>query len=91
MPDVTLTLLGKPGCHLCEDALAVVQRVIGDAGADPELNTLRITLEELSIVDDPALLAEYSDQIPVLLINGKVHNFWHIDPMRLRTALKGLQ
>jgi hypothetical protein len=42
---------------------------------------------ELSIDDDPALHTEYWEQIPVVLIDGKQHNFWHIDPVRLKLAL----
>jgi hypothetical protein len=45
------------------------------------------TLTEVSIDADEALKAEYWEQIPVLLIDGKVHNFWRIDPDRLRKAL----
>jgi glutaredoxin len=90
VPAVTLTLIGKPGCHLCEDAQAVVDRVVAGAPADPALATLKFTVEEKSILDDAALMDEYVEQIPVLLINGKVHNYWHIDPVRLTTALKGL-
>ena len=90
MPAVTLTLIGKPGCHLCEDAQVVVDRVVARAPADPSLATLEFTVEEKSILDDAALLDEYVEQIPVLLINGKVHNYWHIDPVRLTTALRGL-
>ena len=90
MSAVTLTLIGKPGCHLCEDAQAVVERVVAEASADPQLVSLEFTVEEKSILDDAALMNQYVEQIPVLLINGKVHNYWHIDPARLTTALKGL-
>jgi hypothetical protein len=82
--DITLTLIGKPGCHLCDDARIVVNEVAA-AFASP-----RIFFEERSIEGDRALFAEYGEQIPVLLINGKVHNFWRIDPVRLTTSLKGL-
>ena len=80
--EITLTLIGKPGCHLCEDAEAVVATVRGT------LPELPITVEKLSIEDDKDLFDSYWDQIPVLLINGKVHNYWLIDPERLTTALK---
>jgi glutaredoxin len=74
-----LTLIGKPDCHLCDDALAVVEGVLADYPA--------ITLERQSILDDAALLERYHDEIPVLLINGRVHNIWRVDPTRLRNAL----
>lgn len=82
MSEITLTLIGKPSCHLCEDAEAVVASVVA---AHPQL---AIAIEEKSIEDDKDLFDSYWDQIPVLLINGKVHNYWRIDPERLSTALK---
>ena len=84
MSEITLTLIGKPGCHLCEDAEAVVTTVV------ETLPELPIQVEELSIEDDKDLFDSYWDQIPVLLINGKVHNYWRIDPERLTNALKEL-
>jgi hypothetical protein len=45
------------------------------------------TLEELSIEDDVELYDSYWDQIPVVLIDGKVHNFFTVDPVRLARAL----
>lgn len=86
MSDVTLTLIGKPGCHLCEDARKVVTEVTGGLTS----KTRRYILEEKSIEDDPALYEQYWEQIPVLLIDGKVHNYWRIDPVRLTTALEGI-
>ena len=42
---------------------------------------------ELSIEDDPALFDEYWERIPVVLVDGRPHDFWRIDANRLRTAL----
>ena len=75
-----LTLIGKPECHLCEDALAVVEGVLVDYPA--------VELEQRSILDDPALMEKYVEEIPVLLIDGAVHNIWRINETRLRTALE---
>ncbi len=77
---IQLTLIGKPGCHLCDDAEAVVFQVMSEF-ADS------VTLTKQNILDDEVLFARYSEEIPVLLIDGKVHNYWHIDPVRLRSAL----
>lgn len=102
MSEITLTLIGKPGCHLCDDARVVVNDVVAhlrrphdsarasSAGSLAAPRASRFTIEEFSVDDDPALFAEYGEQIPVLLINGKVHNFWRIDPVRLTNSLKGL-
>ena len=85
MSVAVLTLLSKPGCHLCDEAREVVAGVV--AGLEDSASALSITVEELSILDDAALLERYAEEIPVLLINGKVHNIWRIDPARLRAAL----
>lgn len=74
-----LTLIGKPGCHLCDDARAVVVSVLDDFPG--------VELEERSILDDADLHAQYAEEIPVLLIDGRVHTFWRIDEERLRAAL----
>ncbi len=73
-----ITLLGKPGCHLCDDARAVVARVAEDTG---------VGWQERSILDDPDLLEEYAEQIPVVLLDGRQHTFWRVDEQRLRAAL----
>jgi hypothetical protein len=81
----SLTLIGKPGCHLCDDARTVVTRVMEELRSRSDAPAL--TLDEVSILDDAALNAKYAEEIPVLLINGRVHNYWRIDPVRLTTAL----
>ena len=85
MPTALLTLIGKPGCHLCDDARDLVSRVVAKLADDAAAPT--VTFEERSILDDAELHELYLEEIPVLLINGKVHNYWRIDPVRLRTAL----
>jgi len=80
---VHLTLIGKPGCHLCDDARAIVARVLADY--DPDAVSPEIA--ELSILDDPALHERYVEEIPVLLIDGTVHTYWRVDADRLKTAL----
>jgi glutaredoxin len=77
VPD--LLLLGKPGCHLCDDARAIVTEVLADF---PD-----VAFDEKSILDDPDLMDAYAEEIPVVLIDGKVHTIWRVDPARLRKAL----
>jgi Glutaredoxin-like domain (DUF836) len=48
---------------------------------------LAVPWEERSILDDPALMTEYGEQIPVVLIDGRQHTFWRVDEQRLRAAL----
>jgi hypothetical protein len=83
--DIRLTLVGKPGCHLCDDAREVVQAVMSEITATDA--SRRVELDELSILDDEALRARYAEEIPVLLLDGEVHDYWRIDPVRLKTAL----
>ncbi|WP_104083079.1 glutaredoxin family protein [Cryobacterium sp. Y11] len=85
MASAHLTLIGKPGCHLCDDARDMIGSVL--AQLEGEASAPEITFEERSILDDAELHDLYLEDIPVLLINGKVHNYWRIDPVRLRTAL----
>ena len=82
VPSARLTLLSKPGCHLCDAARDVVASVLAELPS-----AASVSLEELSILDDAELNARYWDEIPVLLIDGRVHNIWHIDADRLRSAL----
>ncbi|QHC69570.1 glutaredoxin family protein [Rathayibacter sp. VKM Ac-2801] len=82
MVDVELTLVGKPGCHLCDDARTVVEQVVADLGGEAS-----VTVSEVSILDDPELHERFVEEIPVVLIDGRVHTFWRVDPARLRRAL----
>lgn len=79
MSPARVLLLGKPGCHLCDDARAIVLDVLADHPG--------VEFEERSILDDPALLDAYAEEIPVVLIDGRVHTIWRVDPARLRKAL----
>ena len=79
----TLTLVGRRGCHLCDDARDVVQSVLRQLSATPGERVL----VEVDIDSDQDAHRLYWDQIPVLLIDGHVHNFWKIDPERLIRAL----
>jgi hypothetical protein len=83
--DIRLTLIGKPGCHLCDDARDLVQAVMVEVAASDAAPS--ISLDELSILDDEALAERYGEEIPVLLIDGRMHAYWRVDPVRLKTAL----
>lgn len=73
-----VTMYGKPGCHLCDqarDALLRVQRVHPFA------------FSEINVMDDPALLAEHGEQLPVILLNGAFVFEYTVDEARLRELL----
>jgi glutaredoxin len=82
---IQLTLIGKPGCHLCDEARDAIDGVLLEfRKANPNTD---VTLEELSILEDESLRLKYAEEIPVLLIDGKMHNYWRIDDERLMRAL----
>ena len=73
-----ITLLGKPGCHLCDEAREDIAQVAADLGA---------SWEERDITQSEDDLREYGDMIPVTLIDGVQHDFWRVSEQRLRAAL----
>ena len=72
-------LLGRPGCHLCDDARAVVTAVSAELG---------VAWEERSIEGDADLEQQYAELIPVVLVDGVQHDYWRVDADRLRAALR---
>ena len=76
-----VTLYTRPGCHLCDDARAVVEQVCAELG---------VSFTEIDISAGPEaerLTAAYGEEIPVTLVDGRQHDFWRVDPARLRAAL----
>lgn len=71
-------MVGKPGCHLCDDARAVIERVVAETGD---------TFAEVALDSDPAL-ARYVEEIPVTFVDGRQHDYWRVDEGRLRAALR---
>jgi glutaredoxin len=72
-------MLGRPGCHLCDDAREVIAKVCAELGVE---------WEERNISDDAELERKYGDQIPVTFVDGAQHDFWRVDETRLRRALE---
>jgi len=75
-----VTLYSRPGCHLCDDARAVIEAVCAEVGE---------AYEEVDITTDGDLEDRYGDEIPVTLVDGRQHDFWRVDAARLRAALGG--
>ena len=74
-------LYSKPGCHLCEDARAVIEQVCAELGE---------SFEEVDITvgaDSERLMREFGEEIPVTFVDGAQHDFWRVDAARLRAAL----
>jgi glutaredoxin len=76
--DSRVVVYGKAGCHLCEDAYAVVDRVCAAAGT---------SWRSIDIQDDAELMRRYGEQLPVIFVDGRQHDYWRVDPDRLRSAL----
>ncbi|MFC7326383.1 glutaredoxin family protein [Marinactinospora rubrisoli] len=72
-------MLGKPGCHLCDEALGVIERVAGDVGVSYEVRDITTAAPEEQ--------EEYWDKIPVTFVDGERHDFWRVSERRLRAAL----
>ncbi|MDO5501901.1 MAG: glutaredoxin family protein [Actinomycetia bacterium] len=72
-------LFSKPGCHLCDEARAVIAAVTADLGE---------RFEEVNILDDPALREQYGELIPVTMVDGAQHDYWRVQEGRLRAALR---
>ncbi len=71
-------IIGRPGCHLCEEAETVVAGVCAERG---------VAYRVVSIEDDPALADQYAEFIPVILVDGARHDFYRVDAVRLGEAL----
>jgi glutaredoxin len=75
---VKVVLYGKPGCHLCDDARAVVSEAL--AGRD-------VDLEEVDVTLDPALERRYGERIPVLTVDGEELFQYFVDARALAERL----
>ena len=75
-----VTLYTRPGCHLCDEARAVVAAVCAELGEE---------FAEVDIDGDPGLTRRYGEEIPVTLVDGVQHDYWRVDPARLTRALRG--
>ena len=85
MPNpVSLRLLSKPGCHLCDDARAVIESV----RAETAERGIESELEEFDILQDSVLARKHSEDIPVVLVNGRRVAIWRVDPAKLTAAIE---
>nr|WP_222131472.1 glutaredoxin family protein [Pseudonocardia sp. C8] len=73
-------MLTRAGCHLCADAAEIVARVCAETGTG---------WDTLDVDTDPELRAEYGDQVPVVLLDGREHDSFRVDEARLRADLSG--
>jgi glutaredoxin len=73
-----VVVLTRQGCHLCDEAIAQVAAVCAETGE---------AYAVLDIESDPDLERRYTEQVPVTFVDGVQHDFWRVDPIRLKAAL----
>jgi glutaredoxin len=76
---ISLTMYSRPGCHLCDEMMATIERAAPGAG---------LTVEVIDISTDPTLEARYGLEIPVLMVNGKKAAKYRIAEAELIQLLK---
>jgi glutaredoxin len=78
---VQIDIYSRPGCHLCDEAKAVIERV---------QRRFAFALRVIDIESDPALEKEYGEQIPVVFVNGNKAFKYHVDEAELVEKVKRL-
>lgn len=71
-------LITRKGCHLCEDAEAVVADTCADLG---------VSWRPVDVDADPRLRERYTDHVPVTFVDAEQLSIWVLDPAKLRAAL----
>lgn len=77
--DHRVTLITRSGCHLCADAELALSGLAAELGFELEL---------LDVDADRARANEYSERVPVILIDGIEHGYWRLEEPRFRAALQ---
>ena len=78
LPDARVVVLVRQGCHLCDDALAIVSTVCAHVGA---------TWTSVDVDSDAQLRDQYTDHVPVTFVDGEQLSLWFVDEARLSAAL----
>jgi len=74
-----VTLYTRPGCHLCEEAKALIEPMLGEFGS---------TLREVNIDEDAVLRQRYGTDIPVIFIGSRKAAKHRVDPVKFRRQLR---
>jgi len=81
MPDIQIDIYSRPGCHLCDEAKDVIDRV---------RKRHAFAVRVINIEEDPALESAYGTEIPVVFINGSKAFKYHVDERELEKKVKRL-
>ena len=76
---ITVEIMTKKDCSLCDDAKAIIEKVIAEIPAE---------LKMTDIESDPELFERYKEKIPVVLINGEERFVYKVHPITLRKKLE---
>jgi glutaredoxin len=76
--DHEVTLITRTGCHLCEEAEQLLRRLRSELG---------FAYREVDVDASQVLRDEFSDRVPVILVDGKEHGYWRVEEARFRKAL----
>lgn len=74
-----VTIYSRTGCHLCEIAIDKIRTVKQDINFEIEIKLIDKDLE---------LEKKYGEQVPVILIDDKIHDYWRVDLTRFTKAIK---
>jgi glutaredoxin len=78
MTHARITLFTRPGCHLCEYAREAVARVHATTG---------VGWTEVNVESDPELERDYGGRVPVVMLDGREHDYFRVDEERLTRAI----
>ena len=76
-----VVIYSRINCHLCEEAEKNVREVLVE---------IHFGLEVIDINGDQELERLYGEEVPVITINGDVHDYYKVDKQRLFKALRAL-
>ncbi|CAB4737836.1 MAG: thioredoxin family protein [Actinobacteria bacterium] len=78
---IEVSIYSRSNCHLCEVALEVLNQMLSE---------LDFNITKILIDGNLELEEKYGEQVPVILINDKPHDFFRVDPERFRSAISNL-
>ncbi|PZP17633.1 MAG: glutaredoxin family protein [Brachybacterium faecium] len=78
-PDARVLYLTRTGCHLCDEALPLVRA---------EADRVGTAVEVRDIDEDETLRRDWDFDVPVIIVDGKLHARYRVDAEQLRAALK---
>lgn len=76
---ITIEVMTKKDCSLCDDAKEIIEQVIAELPAELKMTDIESDLE---------LFERYKEKIPVVLINGKKSFVYKVHPITLRKKLE---